>query len=199
MGRARESADRIRSEVPLVRVLYDYGYHVDPDGTDREQQFSCDLHGDGSDSKPSARAYPDSSSFHCFACGHSRDAITLVMEKEGIEFWPAIKKIEAEYGLPSLPWSGESQDSTPSIREEVKSALASNKGLSIDQKFDRIKSKISILYEEGSADDAVCAGYWALYDKVKYYQDSGSHQPQVVSGLLDSLFSRIIEQEKKGQ
>ena len=78
MGRAKDAADRIRAEVPIVDVLYGYGYAVHPDGEDREQQFSCDLHGDGADTKPSARVYPDGGSFHCFACGRSRDAITLV-------------------------------------------------------------------------------------------------------------------------
>ena len=99
MGRAREAADRIRAEVPIVDVLYDYGYRVHPDGEDREQQFSCDLHGDGSDTKPSARVYPESASFHCFACGRSRDAITLVREKEGVEFWQAVKMLEAKHNL----------------------------------------------------------------------------------------------------
>ncbi len=115
MGRAKESADRIRSEVPIVEVLYEYGYQVHPDGGDREQQFSCDLHGDGADTKPSARVYPDSSSFHCFACGRSRDAITLVREKENVSFWGAVKWLEAKYNLEPLPWSGpEEKEKDPS-------------------------------------------------------------------------------------
>lgn len=65
MSRAKQRADRIREEVEIVQVLADYGYHVSAHGGDREQQFSCDLHGDGSDSKPSARAYPSSNSWYC--------------------------------------------------------------------------------------------------------------------------------------
>jgi hypothetical protein len=87
-----------------VDVLAEYGYTVHPDGGDREQQFSCDLHGDGLDTKPSARVYPDSASFHCFACGRSRDAITLTQEKEGVDFWNAVKLLEGRYDLPPLPW-----------------------------------------------------------------------------------------------
>lgn len=64
-SRAKQRADRIRSEVPIIRVLADYGYHVNPDGEDREQQFSCDLHGSGQDRKPSARVYPSTNSWYC--------------------------------------------------------------------------------------------------------------------------------------
>lgn len=65
MGRAKKRADRIRAEISIVKVLSDLGYHIHPDGGDREQQFPCDLHGDGSDSKPSARVYPSSNSWYC--------------------------------------------------------------------------------------------------------------------------------------
>lgn len=201
MGRAKESADRIREEIPIVQVLHDYGYQVDPDGADREQQFSCDLHGDGSDGKPSARAYPGSASFHCFACGRSRDAITLVREKEGIEFWPAIKKLESEYGLPPLPWSGESE-STKEEKERtakrIEQVLSSNKSLSVDQKFERVSSLIRNAYAEGQITPTECADLWAKHDKIDHYRREESHQQQVLSGLLDALFNqtfRIVKGE----
>jgi DNA primase len=87
----------------MVRVLYDYGYAVNPDGGDREQQFQCDLHGDGRDGKPSGRVYPSSNSMYCFACGRARDAVALAMEKEGLSFGDALTKLEGRYGLPPLP------------------------------------------------------------------------------------------------
>lgn len=65
--RAKQAADRIREHVPIVRVLAAYGYRVREEGGDREQQFSCDLHGDGRDSKPSARVYPASDSWYCIS------------------------------------------------------------------------------------------------------------------------------------
>lgn len=103
MSRARKRADRIREKVQLDVVLTRYGYNVIPNA-EREQQFSCDLHGDGSDSKPSARFYPESTSWHCFACSKSRDAISTVMEKEGKTFSEACGQLEREFGLPPLPW-----------------------------------------------------------------------------------------------
>ena len=92
-----QRADRIKREIPLDRVLSEYGYAVYQGSG--EQQFSCDLHGDGSDSSPSARFYPDSNSFYCFACGKARDSIGLVMEKEGLEFAKACSALERKYGL----------------------------------------------------------------------------------------------------
>ncbi len=64
MSRSKQRADRIRAEVPILEVLATYGYRVTVGG-DREQQFQCDLHGDGKDGKPSARVYPDEGHWFC--------------------------------------------------------------------------------------------------------------------------------------
>ena len=106
VSRSRRRADRIRADVPMARVLYDYGYAVNPDGEDREQQFPCDLHGDGSDGKASGRLYPSSNSMYCFACGRARDAVSVAMEKEGLKFPDAVDRLEKRYGLPPLPDDG---------------------------------------------------------------------------------------------
>lgn len=90
-------AERIKEGISVLKVLSDYGYDIYDDGS--EQQFRCDLHGDGSDNAPSARAYPESNSFFCFACGKARDTIALVMEKEGVEFGKACSLLERKYGL----------------------------------------------------------------------------------------------------
>jgi len=65
--RAKAAADRIREKISILDVLVAYGYRVRNDGGGREQQFSCDLHGDGVDGTPSARVYPDSNSWYCVA------------------------------------------------------------------------------------------------------------------------------------
>lgn len=64
-SRAEAASTRIREEIPILQVLQSYGYHVRADAGDREQQFSCDMHGTGRDNKPSARVYPASNSWYC--------------------------------------------------------------------------------------------------------------------------------------
>lgn len=91
----------------ILAVLGSYGYSINDAGGHREQQFSCDLHGDGLDAKPSARVYPESSHWYCFACGTQRDAIQTVREKEGMNFLAALNALEQRYHLPPLPWEDE--------------------------------------------------------------------------------------------
>jgi len=170
MSRARKRADRIREEVPLDEVLYRYGYNLIPNA-DREQQFSCDLHGDGSDSKPSARFYPESTSWHCFACSKSRDAISTVMAKEGLSFSEACTSLENTYGLPPLPYEGDETPVKPKV--EIQAHIedtpeqASGRILKVlksfsvckDMKLDdllrlwEIHDRIMYLHREGSIDD----------------------------------------------
>jgi len=137
MSRARRRADRIRAEIPIQRVLSDYGYEVDG-GYDGEQQFSCDLHGDGVDIKPSARVYPDSGSWYCFSCDATRDAIQTVRDKEGIEFFPALRKIEERYRLPTMPFEEGDYDTTKGAAhgasKEVAGLLDPSKTFEDDQK-----------------------------------------------------------------
>lgn len=110
-------ANRIREKVSIFSVLRHYGYLVHDE--ERQQQYSCDLHGTGHDSKPSARAYPESNSVYCFACGISRDSIKLVREKENLPFSLAMLKIEKEWGLPPLLWEEEAEEVKEDLFREV--------------------------------------------------------------------------------
>ena len=113
MSRWRNRIAQIKEKIPISQLLADYGYKVRSDSGDREQQFPCDLHGDGRDNKPSGRAYPVSASWYCWACSKYRDAIETVREKErkkdgsGLTFREAIDFLEQKYGLPSVPWDDE--------------------------------------------------------------------------------------------
>lgn len=189
MGRGREVADRIRAEIPIVDVLYDYGYRVHPDGEDREQQFSCDLHGDGADRTPSARVYPESASFHCFACGRSRDAITLVREKEGVEFWQAVKMLESKYGLPPLPWSAPEKDEKPQTEKQVNQALQV-RSQTADQVFTRIDRLVDSCCRERTVTPDQCAAWWEARDKVySLYQEGRVSEDTARSAALKILSS----------
>ena len=102
-------AKQIRENVGIEQVLYDLGYPIQA-GIEREQQFPCDLHGDGKDGKYSARVYPDSGSWYCFACGKSRDAIETYRDKFGYSFGKACWTIESKYGLPHIFSNGKDNE-----------------------------------------------------------------------------------------
>lgn len=112
-------ADRIKARVPLLDVLSGYGYEVKT--YNREQQFRCDLHG-GSDNAPSARVYPETETWFCFACGKSRDVISTVMEKEGLEFSQACRAIELKYGMEVWQYE-EKQDAFDRASQRAKPSL----------------------------------------------------------------------------
>lgn len=90
--------------VPISDVLNRLGYQVRSDGGHREQQFSCDLHGDSRDKMPSGRMYPETNSTYCFACGKSRRPIDYLKDKRGMKFYEALRALEQQYNLPFIPW-----------------------------------------------------------------------------------------------
>lgn len=172
MSRAKQRADRIRQDIDIVQVLADYGYRVNPGGGDREQQFSCDLHGDGSDSKPSARVYPSSNSWYCFACGRPRDAIQTCREKEGQDFWAAVKTLETRYHLPQLPWEDEvEQPHQDTISEKVQEALKSD--FSYAEVKNRVERYLQIATDEREMRMMTVLSLWEAFDIVTLDVENG--------------------------
>lgn len=161
-SRSKRRADRIRSDIRIVQVLADYGYRVYPDAYDREQQFLCDLHGDGRDSKPSARYYPESNSMYCFACGRARDAVSLVMEKEGVPFHDACSKLERRYGLAPLPWDEADDDRN----DQVVLTLTRNETWSDTLK--RTDSYLRYLTKNKTLPMDDVLHWWEVFDRVCY-------------------------------
>jgi hypothetical protein len=189
MGRSKRAADRIREVVPILDVLLTYGYAVHPEGGDREQQFSCDLHGDGLDTKPSARVYPDSASFHCFACGRSRDAITLIQEKEGVSFWKAVKILEGQYDLPPIPWSPE--DAEQSTAAAVADALGHTP--TPDEAIRRTERFLLTLTSERIGLPSQIAALWEAHDRVAHMHREGI----IEDGRVPSLCLKILDTAKE--
>ena len=179
MSNAKAAANRIREEIPILDVLAAYGYAVHPSGGDREQQFSCDLHGDGNDTKPSARVYPDSASFYCFACGRTRDAITLVREKEGLGFWPAVRVLEKRYGLKPIVWEQEKRTTT---QEEVVAALEVK--IEAPAVFRRTERFLISMCREKSAERWQLAALWEAHDQITtahYREGVGNTEAKTLS------------------
>lgn len=194
MSRSRKAADRIQEEIPLVQVLADYGYGVHLDGGDHEQQFSCDLHGDGRDGKPSARLYPENNQFFCFACGRSRDAIALVCEKEGVRFWDAVKILEKRYGLDPLPWSEDDNKAPPEDTFRAELAAALNPSETPEQAIQRLDRFLLNMCRDRSLTPQRVAGFWEAHDRVVVFLNDGgdrakAHQMahRVLAAAKDAL------------
>lgn len=61
----------------------------------REAKGCCPFHGEKT---PSFYVYTDH--FHCFGCGAHGDAISFVMQAEGLDFLAAVDRLASEAGLP---------------------------------------------------------------------------------------------------
>jgi DNA primase len=179
MSRVRRAADRIREEIPLLSVLRDYGYHVHEDGGMHEQQFSCDLHGDGSDNKPSARLYPEDNQFFCFACGRPRDSIALVQEKEGLKFWDAVKLLESKYGLSPLPWDPSDAEKPPEekLGQELQQVLDPTE--TPEQALERLARFLMGLCQDRELTPQRLAGFWEAHDRVTAFMADNGDPKQV--------------------
>lgn len=160
---AHEAAERIRKAVPILQVLTSYGYHVRPEGGDREQQFSCDLHGDGRDSMPSARVYPVSNSWFCFACNKTRDAVETVRAKENLTFWQAVKKLERAFGLTPFEWTPKPiEDEHAGIRAILDPART------FEQDAERVRGNLATLTDDRQLPMETTLAFWEGFDKIVF-------------------------------
>jgi DNA primase len=192
VSRGKRRADRIRQDIPIVQVLYDLGYQIRLDGGDREQQFPCDLHGDGSDNKPSARVYPDSDSWYCFACGQSRDAISTIKERLDVGFSEACRTLEQKYGLPSLPW--EDGDEAPTQNQNLPDNLKK-------PTFDQAKLRAYALLDSQKTDRILalpdCLTFWEAYDMILWRVEEAEEDESVALTSMVKLKEKILDRIKQ--
>lgn len=148
---------RIR-RIPLVRVLALLGYDVDPSLTDVEQQFRCNLHGDGSDGKPSARTYPQSPRFYCFACSRSRDAVDTYRERAGVSVEEALDWLEKLLVLAPLSFE-ETEEEVKESHETTQETFEPQDALvALDQ-------LLSTFARARSVPLSKLLGYWSILDR----------------------------------
>lgn len=178
MTRAERRAARIRTDIPITRVLEDYGYRVQD--VDREQQFQCDLHGDGTDGKPSARVYPSTNQWYCWACARSRDSLATVREKEGLSFHAALERLEQRYGLPSLPWEEGDNETAPAdpVAEILDAPYA-------DPVRSRTERVLRALTTERTDPLPRVLKLWEAFDRARVLEDGGDEGP--MRSLLTAL------------
>jgi hypothetical protein len=187
----RKRADRIKAQVPILSLLVGYGYDVRADGGDREQQFSCDLHGDGNDSKPSSRYYPESNSIYCWACGRVRDSIGLVQEKEGLKFKEAVKRLEIRFRLKPLPYEHE-ESATQRILREGRDALDVH--TTIEDDIRRQRSLIHMVTQDRMLPMARCSIFWDALDKVAYMAEHKGLEVLKARQTIGKMRERLFEE-----
>ena len=183
-------AQRIKELIPIEQVLSDYGYAVHSDLGEREQQFSCDLHGDGSDNKPSARVYPDTASWYCFACSKARDAIATAQEKEGLDFSNACAVLEKRYGLPV--WVHTTQGSEDSFQDEIDS-IFEIKSNTYQEIYNRVDTLLMQQMREGSLPLKVLLNFWEALDKVSFLFFKKKVEEEFAMKVLEDLRKRVVK------
>ena len=183
--RSERRVARIHEVIRIDKVLESYGYRVQSN-TDREQQFSCDLHGDGTDSKPSARVYPSTNQWYCWACSRSRDAIQTVREKENLSFHDAIERLEKTYGLPSLPWEEGDREEKPA--DEVAAILDAPYADPVRVRAERI---IRALTTERTEPLNRVLKMWEAFDRARVMEEGGDPEP--MRSLLTVLLRSSVQ------
>lgn len=182
-NRNKRRLARVKSDVSIVTLLCDLGYYVRPDGGDREQQFSCDLHGDGLDSKPSARVYPESNSWYCFGCGVTRDVVQTIRDKKDLGFLDAISYLERQYQLPPLPWEDET------LEEESDDSSS--------REFDVEKHRFQVFMDTVTTEKSLPMGsvlaYWEAFDKLVYGVDKEVVNTKLATQVLVKLRRQVAE------
>jgi hypothetical protein len=182
--------------IDLGEMLQEYGYAVVSD-RQREQQFSCDLH--GPDHKPSARYYGSSNTTYCWVCQKTRDAISYVVEKEMLDFRAAIEMLERRLGLEPLPWEDDGQD-VP-MRPEDELAMIARRRVSYQEEHDRMQRFLDGLtgerFDKSGAEEGlsctILLSFWEVLDRVDYgVARQGWPEVTGIEALL-KLRERILE------
>ena len=105
-----------------------------------------------------------------------------------MEFWQAIKMLEAKYGLPPLPWSGSEKGEQDQTEAKVKQALQRDHQ-TIEQVFARIDRLIDSCCRERSVIPDQCAAWWEARDKVAYLYG----KEQVPESTAKAAAHRILD------
>lgn len=181
--------DKIKGIVSLEEVLLAYNYGIREGGGNREQQFSCDLHGDGEDLKKSARFYPETNTWYCFACEKVRDVISTVMEKENISFLDACRFLEKAYDIPYTPGSN--------TRKEPEPSSASSE-FDFESERHQTERFLSVYTEQKKFSLLQAASLWETYDLTCYWHTKKEWSPKKASLTMRKVRAKAIEIISRG-
>ena len=89
----RETVDRIYAAANIVEII---GEYVTLRRKGVNYQACCPFH---NEKTPSFVVSPSKGLFKCFGCGKGGNAVTFVMEHEGISYPEALKTVAKRYGI----------------------------------------------------------------------------------------------------
>ena len=89
----RATVDRIYAAADIVEIIGDY---VTLKRKGVNYQACCPFH---NEKTPSFVVSPSKGVFKCFGCGKAGNAVTFVMEHEGISYPEALKAVAKRYGI----------------------------------------------------------------------------------------------------
>jgi DNA primase len=108
MAEAGSSADRVKQQADIVRVV---GEYLQLKKAGQNFRGLCPFH---SEKTPSFNVHPTRQIFHCFGCGKGGDVFSFVMEMEKCEFPEAIRIVAEKCGI-ALP---RPKERSPAERKE---------------------------------------------------------------------------------
>ena len=96
--------DELRSRISIAEII---GEKTKLQKRGREYIGLCPFH---QEKTPSFTINESKGFYHCFGCGAHGDAVKFLMDKEGLPFIDAVKKLAARAGMSLPPLSKENQE-----------------------------------------------------------------------------------------
>lgn len=83
----------LNAKVPIFDLLDLYGIEY------IQNKVRCPFHADGTEKTPSLVVYPETNTWHCFACNKGTSIIDFVQYMDGTNYYAAIEKLCSIAGL----------------------------------------------------------------------------------------------------
>lgn len=113
--------DEVRRIKELVDLVQLFGDYAPPQRSGANFKCCCPFHDERT---PSCVIYTDQQTYHCFGCGAHGDAITLVRDKENLEFADAVEFLARRVGTEITYQERGKPGMARSEREELLAAMA---------------------------------------------------------------------------
>lgn len=107
----REVVDKIYQNIDILEVVSDY---VSLQKSGKDYKACCPFHNERT---PSFFVTPAKGIFKCFGCGKGGDAVTFVMEIEGVSYGEALRQLAQKYKI-AIPESANKKPSDDEIQKQ---------------------------------------------------------------------------------